>query len=66
MTLSPPILMAFYLLAWQVCLQLSLLSQNPQSTNLPRCLIHHKIVLVGDSAGRLGEARLGRLPVAQP
>lgn len=65
-TLSFLIPLAFYLLMWQVCLQLSLLSWNPQSTNLPRCLIHHKIVHVDDSAGRLGDARLRGLPVAQP
>lgn len=62
--LTPPVcLSAFhsdgFLPAHVTCLQFSLLSQNPQSTNLPSCPIHHKIVHVGDSTGRLGDVRLG-------
>lgn len=48
-----------FLPAHVTCLQLSLLSQKPQSTNLPSCPIHHKIVHVGDSTGRLGDVRPG-------
>lgn len=62
--LTPPVLpSAFqsdgFLPDHVTCLQLPLLSQNPQSTNLPSCPIHHKIVHVGDSTGRLGDVRLG-------